>query len=277
MDNPEKQRNATIISPAMLPIAGLLMGCFIWVIDTITDVYILGEEQGFMENLTSPDEASELWMRILIVIVFIIMGFFSGHILKKQILLDNLLIGYQKQLEDTIAERTQSLIEKTEELEYLANTDPLTGLLNRRKFTEILDYEFQRFNRYNKPFSLINIDIDYFKKINDNHGHDVGDMIIKHFSQLISSNIRKSDSVARWGGEEFLVLLIETEESEAVRVSENLRKLLLNTQISPVGVVTASFGVTQVQKSDTHDDLLKRSDKILYIAKDNGRNRIETL
>ena len=193
------------IKPVFFPIIGFTLGLIVWLVDAIVDVYILGEDDELLDNILAVDESTELWMRTLVVIVFLIMVFFSRHVLLKHIQLDNTLFEYQNKLEEIVDQRTQELVDKAKEFENLANVDPLTSLYYRRKFSEILDYELKRFYRYKKQFSLINIDIDYFKIVNDTYGHDVGDLVIKRFSGLLKENIRTVDSAARWGGEEFLL------------------------------------------------------------------------
>ena len=263
--------------PALMPIAGLVFGLFIWVVDAVIDVYILGEEQGLIENLFMPDESTELWMRSLVVIAFVAMGFFARKILLKHIALDKMLFSYQKHLEQSVSERTQELLEKTRELEVLASTDALTGLYNRRKFTEVLDQELSRYQRYKQKFCLINIDIDYFKSINDKYGHDVGDIVIKEFAEALKSNIRKSDSAGRWGGEEFLLLIIESDLQHALKVAEKIKQAIGSVTFDDVGKVTVSIGVSEVKEEDSHEDIVRRSDQALYKAKDNGRDRIEII
>lgn len=269
--------SASPVKPSMLPVIGFFMGVFIWVLDAYVDVFILNEEQSLLENIFSPDESTELWMRSLVLVVFVIMGFFSRHLLNKHIELDNTLLEYQAGLEQIIEERTQALVQQTSELETLANTDPLTSMYNRRKFSEILAQEIKRHQRYQKSFSLINIDIDHFKKINDNYGHDTGDRVIEDFSQTLRSNIRETDSACRWGGEEFILLVIETDINSVILVAEKIRKILDTSTIEPVGKVTASLGVTQVKEGDSCESIITRSDQALYKAKNNGRNRMELL
>jgi len=248
-----------------------------WLIDAMVDVFVLDEEQGILENILAPDEPTELWMRTLVVLVFGIMGFFSRHVLLKHIELDTVLLDYQQRLEDIVFERTQELVDKARQLEVLASTDPLTRLFNRRKFSEVLELEISRFQRYKQPFCLINIDIDFFKKINDAHGHDAGDKVIEEFAEILQSSIRRSDSAARWGGEEFLLLIIESSLEDTLMVAEKLKTTFNNTKFDRVGIVTASIGITEVCEGDTHEDIIRRSDQALYKAKDNGRNRAETI
>jgi len=253
------------------------MGLIVWLVDVVIDVYIIGEDDGLLENILATGEPTEFWMRTLVVIVFVLMGFFSRHVLLKHIELDNTLLQYQNKLEEIIDKRTRELVDKAKEFENLASIDPLTNLYNRRKFSEILDYELRRFYRYQKQFSLINIDIDYFKKVNDTYGHDVGDLVIKRFSALLKDNIRAVDSAARWGGEEFLLLTVEADEIVAKKVSEKINSVLSQTEFKPVEAITVSIGITQVVEGDTNESIVKRSDQALYQAKNNGRNRIEII
>lgn len=272
MDKPYQklEQPQTAISPAMLPLAGLLLGMFTWLIDAAVDFYLLHESNSLLQNLVAPESASELWMRLLILIIFVLMGYFSRHALLKHITLNKLFLDYHNNLERLVEERT-------EQLETLANCDPLTNLYNRRKFSYLLSQELQRFNRNQNPFSLINVDIDYFKKINDNFGHDTGDKVIKHVSDTLRSCIRDTDHAVRWGGEEFILLIIHADANKAAAIAEKLKASFNALEFPPVGKITVSMGVTEVQSDDTEESIIKRSDRALYMAKDNGRNRIETV
>ncbi len=163
----------------------------------------------------------------------------------------------------------------------LATTDPLTGALNRKVFHEKANTEFNRSQRYKKSMSVLMMDMDNFKNINDTHGHMIGDMILKAVVDECLRNLRTPDVFARIGGEEFAAILVETNCEEAVMVSERLRKSIAGLEIlnglQPVKF-TVSIGVTYLQSSDDNfEQLLQRSDKALYIAKDKGRNRVEQL
>lgn|SRR5471030_12426 len=161
-------------------------------------------------------------------------------------------------------------------LRRLANTDVLTGLLNRRRITESIDKEHARCMRGFRPLSLIICDIDYFKKINDRYGHDVGDQVLKSVGKIFNT-LRGYDSVARWGGEEFIVMLPDTDHVVAMKVAERLRIgveesiiIVDNAQIP----VTMTFGVAQVEKDEPWQSALARADKALYRGKECGRNRV---
>lgn len=271
----KKQINPINERPFIFPVAGLMLGLFIWVADAIIDVMILGNEQNLLDNIFHPEEATELWMRFLILLVFVLMGFYSRYVLIKHIQLDKALLNYQQKLEQVVASRTRALQERTTQLEILASTDALTGLYNRRKFSQLLDQELDRFERYQHAFVILNIDIDFFKSINDSYGHQTGDKVLQQFSTVLKSNIRNTDSAGRWGGEEFIVLIIETDMNQAKTIAENIVSVLNKTNFEPVGKVTASIGLTQVLQGDTAEEVIKRSDQALYKAKENGRNRIE--
>ena len=156
-----------------------------------------------------------------------------------------------------------------------AQTDYLTNIYNRDKFDNILEYEFKKYQRYKDKFCLLFVDIDFFKKINDNYGHDVGDEVLIEFSNILSTNIRQSDTVARWGGEEFILLFSNTTVNEAFTSANKLKKLIEEYEFPKVGKVTASFGLVEFNEKYEVDTLVKAADKALYKAKENGRNRIE--
>ncbi len=153
--------------------------------------------------------------------------------------------------------------------------DKLTGVHNRAKMEEVLTYELQQHKRYNTPFSFIIIDIDNFKNFNDTYGHIIGDEVLISVAKISNRTIRKSDTFARWGGEEFALLLSNTELENARIVAENIRKAIENLDHRVAGKITASFGVTGSKKDDTIESIFKRADDALYKAKDKGRNRVE--
>lgn len=163
-------------------------------------------------------------------------------------------------------------------LDHLSRTDPLTGLLNRRAFSNDLKREYSRFKRGGDPYSMILIDIDDFKNINDSYGHANGDIAIKRLAQICKDNLRLHDTTARMGGEEFCVLLPRTDKKTAYLIAEKLRKLVFETPISTeLGdiAMTISAGVSVVSSADVDDEaLFKRADASLYLAKESGRNSV---
>lgn len=161
-----------------------------------------------------------------------------------------------------------------EKLTNMAITDKLTNIFNRHKFDEMLNSEIERYRRYKTPFSIIMLDIDHFKSINDRYGHDIGDIVLVEISNLMKISIRNTDQLARWGGEEFMVLCTETDIEDAKVLSEKLRLLIENYNFDTVASVTSSFGITSFEEDDDYKKILKRVDDALYMAKDQGRNRV---
>lgn len=156
-----------------------------------------------------------------------------------------------------------------------ANTDILTGIPNRQKGSEQLLLEIQRAERYGTALSLIMFDLDRFKQINDVFGHGVGDKVLTYTSTLVVSIIRTNDLVARWGGEEFIVIVPGTNLNEAFVLAEKLRSSIEQNQFQQADSVTCSFGVTTFHGGDTPDTFVKRADEAMYQAKRAGRNRVE--
>ena len=164
-----------------------------------------------------------------------------------------------------------------ESLKQLAMHDSLTGLYNRYYMQKELDKQLERLHRYNTPFSLLMLDLDHFKKINDTYGHDIGDKVLILFSDTINRNIRKNDIFGRWGGEEFLIILPETAPKQAEEMAHKLSKLINDTHFEEVTQVTMSVGLTKAKQEDTKAQLLKRVDEAMYRAKRKGRNCYITL
>ncbi|MCQ4348655.1 diguanylate cyclase [Pseudomonas stutzeri] len=167
-----------------------------------------------------------------------------------------------------------SLKQVEDELRTLTVTDPLTGIHNRRYFLEHLDAELQRRARSGRPLSLIMLDIDRFKRINDNWGHDTGDSVLRELCRRIAVRLRRIDMFCRLGGEEFIVICPETDADQALYLAEELRRLVEATPFAEVGQVTASFGVSSARDGDDHGRLLQRVDRAMYAAKQSGRNRV---
>jgi len=155
-----------------------------------------------------------------------------------------------------------------------ATTDALTGMLNRHALYPILNQELGRSARYARPFSVILLDVDEFKVINDDFGHLEGDKMLRELSKLVSSMLRKTDYTGRWGGEEFLLLLPETETVEAQVLAERIREKIEETHFLEKYYITASFGVAAYRSGQTLETLLECTDKALYQAKNNGRNQV---
>ena len=168
-------------------------------------------------------------------------------------------------------------IKMQEEFKQLAETDNLTGLSNRHQTNKELDAKITEFYRYQHNFALLMIDIDYFKRINDNFGHDVGDYVLQELSRIITKQIRQNDQFSRWGGEEFLIVLPKISLQEACEVADKIRSLIEHYSFKDIDSLTISIGVSTMQEKDTKASLLKRVDDALYAAKDKGRNQVLSL
>ncbi|KIM12773.1 MAG: hypothetical protein KU37_02550 [Sulfuricurvum sp. PC08-66] len=166
-------------------------------------------------------------------------------------------------------------ITSKKELETLSVTDRLTAIFNRRKLDELLSVESQKAKRYERPLSLLIIDIDYFKKVNDTFGHQVGDTTLQSVATLLQQNIRNSDHVGRFGGEEFMVICPETDSDHASALAEKLRLAIDQYSFETLGHATISIGVASLKHEESVEAWVKRADCALYRAKENGRNRIE--
>lgn len=160
---------------------------------------------------------------------------------------------------------------------YKASTDHLTGAMNRMRFQEHLSEEMKRADRYGTPLSVAMFDIDDFKSINDRLGHDAGDRVLTELVKLVEANIREHDRLARWGGEEFMLLAPGCGPEEMAGLGEKLRALIESGRPGGVGLVTCSFGVTDLAPGDSGADFLRRVDEALYLAKRRGKNSVAVL
>ncbi|NQY93921.1 MAG: diguanylate cyclase, partial [Campylobacteraceae bacterium] len=174
----------------------------------------------------------------------------------------------------SLTDITKMTIEKVN-IEQKAYYDGLTGVYNRNKLNEFFAQELLRVERYKRNLSVAIIDIDHFKNFNDTYGHLVGDEVLIMMAQKVEQKVRKTDMFARWGGEEFVIVFVETKLEDAVATSNNIREHIEKLSHKTAGGVTASFGLTQYKDGDTLETLFKRCDDALYVAKENGRNRVE--
>lgn len=179
-----------------------------------------------------------------------------------------------RQFQDELQELNQVLAAKTQLYKQMASQDPLTKLYNRHKFAEIFASEFLTMKSRENDMSLLMLDIDHFKEINDNYGHNIGDEVLVEVSELILQQQRQTDVVCRWGGEEFLILLPSANVDQALIIAENLRKKIAEVTFDePELKITASLGVTQARTDEGLENLVARADDALYQAKREGRNR----
>lgn len=168
----------------------------------------------------------------------------------------------------------QELSAAKKELEGLYVTDRLTNVYNRVKIDEIIEMELKKKKRYDHTFSIILIDVDYFKIVNDTYGHLVGDTILKEFAAILKENVRNTDYVGRWGGEEFIIICPQTDINGASSLAEHLRGQIEESDFTTAGKKTASFGVAVCSEEDNLQSLIDNADKALYRAKKGGRNQV---
>ncbi len=194
---------------------------------------------------------------------------------------DNEVLQSMSLLNNELSSLTRELSKKNRALELanqriteLMRTDPLTGLANRRYFQERFHDSLALAMRGKCTLTLIMADLDYFKSINDTHGHEAGDRVLYEFARLLQNNSRTEDLPVRFGGEEFVVLMPQSTAAQAWEFGERIRSLLESRNILPDQKVTASIGIAELRPEDTLDSLLKRADQALYQAKKSGRNRL---
>ena len=182
---------------------------------------------------------------------------------------------FYNNLEQLVEERTSELKEANRTISHQAATDYLTELYNRRYFNECLTAALSAARRHTYPLAMIMIDLDNFKRVNDTHGHSAGDLVLKRFASLLRDMIRTEDVAARWGGEEFIILLSHTVSDAAAALAERIRSAFeQQSDSSSRFFLSASFGVVQLQENDDADTLIRRADTALYQAKHEGRNRV---
>jgi diguanylate cyclase (GGDEF)-like protein len=210
---------------------------------------------------------------------FLTKGKVDGGLLQRAIsyaIERNKLLTNLKQAESARRASAEELKRLNELLERQATTDPLTGIFNRLKFGETLKAEISRSRRYALPLSLIMFDVDHFKGVNDTYGHLAGDKVLIGITDLVLKNVRVNDLFARWGGEEFMIMVMNSALDNARMSAEKLR-LLIEQHVFPGDIrVTCSFGVAEFLHDESEDRFIQRVDDALYLAKARGRNRLET-
>lgn len=179
------------------------------------------------------------------------------------------------QMSKAIHKMSKKALKNENELKKISYIDQLTKIYNRRKLDEILLKESYEANRYHKPLSVVMIDIDYFKRINDTHGHPIGDKILKQFATRINENLRTSDFFGRWGGEEFMIICPSTTQEGALALTQKIRTLIKEKPFTQELTVTASFGIGTILEDENFYNLISRTDEALYKAKNSGRDKIE--
>ncbi len=169
----------------------------------------------------------------------------------------------------------EDMAEKLQAMATTAITDSLTGAYNRNMLNVALPSEMERSRRHDVPLAIILLDIDHFKRINDSHGHQVGDRTLVGITERICTQLRDADMLFRWGGEEFMVVAPNTDLAAASRVADRMRREIEQSPLVPAGIITCSLGCSEFRRNDSTDSFIQRADRALYTAKAKGRNRVE--
>lgn len=213
-----------------------------------------------------------LYLIIIVVWIFAILLYLAWRI---RALKSAVKTGQEKQAE--LAEINVLLDQRSRKLEEKSKLDPLTGAYNRAGIEGALTESFRNWKYSKKPLSLLLLDVDYFKKINDTNGHSVGDEVLRELTALVNKNIRIDDKFARWGGEEFILVCSNTELTQALELAEKIRTMIDRGIFAGTVKVSVSIGVAQIRDGESLEDLFNRTDRALYLAKENGRNQVRAI
>lgn len=186
----------------------------------------------------------------------------------------NLEQNAKQRIQELESENSELKLQK-EALVKMSITDPLTGLYNRVKIEETFLYEQKQSIRHDDPLSIILMDLDFFKSVNDLYGHNAGDIFLQEVADILRDTFRTTDIVGRWGGEEFLIVLPKTDLMTAQEIALKLRDRMQETEFTDIGNRTSSCGVATLLENESLVNMIQRADSALYLAKDNGRNRVE--
>lgn len=232
----------------------------------------LGKHQFHLHKVEFIGQAlstADWYLAIMMFWLGIILCFLAYRIIK---LKDEVVI--QRKRESELLEINELLDTRSKALEIKAKTDPLTGAFNRLGIEEAISLGLQEWRKYHKPLSLVMIDIDHFKQVNDIHGHDIGDLVLSNLSNIIQQHIRAQDLLARWGGEEFVLVCRDTDIESAHALADKLRELIAKQTLHNNINITASFGVATLKTQENLEQLFKAADTALYKAKAAGRNTV---
>ncbi len=208
--------------------------------------------------------------------LFSLVSFIAAHTFIEfcAVLLTTQVLNAYKANQARIENLADELKAKNDELLLLSNTDALTGAKNRRFFMETLICELEDSKHSSNNLCVCLLDIDYFKKVNDTHGHMVGDEVLKLLTKIAQNNLRPSDLFARYGGEEFIIMLARCDITQGYTIAERIRKCIEKTPYRQDLFFTASIGISCLEENDNIETLIERADKNLYVAKESGRNRV---
>lgn len=178
---------------------------------------------------------------------------------------------------DELTKEIDKRIVVEERLRHLSTIDELTQLYNRRAFNDYLEKFTIQSEKLNEPLSILMLDIDYFKKINDKYGHNTGDELLRNLAKILLSNTRSDDIVSRWGGEEFIILMPNIDKENVFKIAERLRITIEETRLIKDIQITVSIGITEFKKMDSIEQLIGRVDEAQYMAKAKGRNNVQVI
>ena len=275
-------------NPRMVVPIAVCLGFGFFAFDAFIDASFFDEDRrGFLTNLVDP-EPMDIWMRMVVFVLIVSFSLYARFLIRGLVALTDELTEQRDSLAQRVAEATEELQMRNNSLEdeillrnnleadlrELAITDPLTRLFNRRKFLEDMAAANLVDRRYKTGIAIILCDIDRFKAINDTNGHDVGDAVLIRFAEILKKNTRETDIVARWGGEEFAILVASNEATKVVAIAEKLRQSIQEATFPRSLSVTASFGVAILGGDGDIDALMNDADKALYRVKAEGRNAV---
>ena len=249
-------------NPRRLALYGIGLGLLFWLFDTAVDVSLFDQDETYFTELFEP-EPIELYMRVFVLSLCTIFGFYAAFLLDRA-----------NQIEVKLRSSNNELKFLKLEMQQLSELDPLTGTFNRRKFHEALDVAISKATRYHHRFSLLMMDIDHFKRINDTFGHQSGDQVLYKFCELIKESSRNTDQLFRMGGEEFALITSVVEGENIQALAEKLRKRIESFSFPKIGHITMSIGIANIVEDDDHESIYARADNAMYEAKRNGRNCI---
>lgn len=236
------------------------------------DSIVRGFEAGAVDYIMKPFHSAELLVRIR---THLELKSYRDRLEEINIDLNKeILKGIQ--METELRESRAELQKVNRQLYEKATTDSLTGLLNRRKMLDFIEYEHERTDRTRQAYSLVMADIDFFKQINDTYGHDCGDLVLREIASILLTQVRKQDQVSRWGGEEFLMLLPDTKGEGALFLAEKIRDTIENHDFTcnrDKVHMTMTFGISTRGNAKDVEELIKQADIALYTGKESGRNR----
>jgi len=257
-----------------------------WIIGSgffLSDIHNkLAQETINMNKVFSEESKNILYLAILIMALSLLISYYLSRKLKQSFSRyekkisrkNNQLIELNNTLEEKVQKRTNELEQMKNDFEKLATTDTLTQINNRYSLMNLLSSEISRSHRYSSPLSIIMYDIDFFKKVNDTYGHDIGDTVLVSLSNIVKKNLRDIDIVGRYGGEEFLVVLPNTKIDDAKFFANRIRKEVEFYSFDTIGSITISLGLAELKKGETIDEVFKRVDELMYVSKNNGRNQV---